>query len=112
MKNPIHREWTPVRYVKMVCEKMYDPVNPNVRPDITGMKTRDIGTRLSQQTRKRQLKDANPSTHTRPTITNADRGKFAVGTQGFTHVQTNGGNVQARCKGNDKDLCRNSARLW
>jgi hypothetical protein len=29
---PIHLEWTPVRYVKIVCEKIYDPVNPNVNP--------------------------------------------------------------------------------
>lgn len=32
---PINRECTPVRYVKRVCEKMYEPVNPKVIPDIT-----------------------------------------------------------------------------
>jgi len=35
MRTPIHLEWTPVRYVKIVWEKMYDPVNPKVNPDIT-----------------------------------------------------------------------------
>jgi hypothetical protein len=25
-KAPIHREWTPVRYVKIVCENIYEPV--------------------------------------------------------------------------------------
>jgi hypothetical protein len=29
---PIHREWTPVRYVNIVCEKIYDPVKPKVNP--------------------------------------------------------------------------------